>query len=302
MSIIDYNLRPNSKLQIMMRVLIIFVFFVSILPFDKPDVIAQEPDKPHTVYLPVVSKNYEEWLDLFNQYRVAAGLNPVTSNADYNYGLRLHTTYMLLNPLSDMHVEDPNKPGYTLLGAEAGRQSNMISLLGATYLTTKQSIDLWMATPKHRYNMLHPDITESGFSLSCDSTNCFSGLNVLGSLPLSYQYSNKNVIYPAENQTGIPPTKYPITWSFYMAWTSKSQDSNEVQLIENLTQIIDSNKKSVPFDFFEPDNSNGSYDTYNQVVIIPKENLLPNHRYKVEMTTSINQEVLTRIWYFTTSP
>lgn len=60
-------------------------------------VLAQSPDN-HTVYLPLVSKNYQEWLDIFNQYRKAAGLNPVVANDSMNYGLSLHNRYLLACP------------------------------------------------------------------------------------------------------------------------------------------------------------------------------------------------------------
>src|SRR5690606_28813901 len=98
---------------------------------------------------------YQEWLDIFNQYRKAAGLNPVEAIDSMNYGLSLHTKYLLLNPnQADWHTEYSDKPGYTAEGKLAASQSNMLWSNSPTY-TVKQAIDLWMATERHRYHMLN---------------------------------------------------------------------------------------------------------------------------------------------------
>ena len=151
MSVTDISLRPKSILTIMMRVLIIFVLFVSIMPINKPDVNAQEPDKPQIVYLPLEFKNStvscpegpDQWLCLLNYYRITAGLIQIIRNDTYSYGLSLHTNYLLLNPTSNLHIEDPNLPGYTNEGAYAGVNSNMARLPGKG-LTVEDSINLWL--------------------------------------------------------------------------------------------------------------------------------------------------------------
>ena len=309
MRIIGQLINPNQKFKIMMSALIIFVFFIGILPIDKPDVIAQEPDKSQFVYLPLVSKNSltscsegsDQWLCLLNFYRATTGVNPVVQNNTYNSTMAFHTNYMLLNPTQDnMHTEYVEKPGYTVAGKEAAGQSNMIKLIGDTYLTTKQSIDLWMATPNHRYNMLHPDLTQSGFSLQCDTKNCFSGLNILGSLPASYKIREINLVYPADKQQGIPTSRYPITWGFYMPWSSTTSDKDEVRFIS--ATIKDKNNRSISYTKQEPNHTDGSWAYNNQVVITPGEDLLPEQTYWVEMAVSFQGKPYSRSWSFTTAP
>lgn len=309
MSIIDHILRQKSILKIMMRVLIIFVFFVSLFPLDKLDVIAQEPDKSQVIFLPLVFKNSltscsegpDQWLCLLNFYRATAGVNPVTQNSTYNSTIALHTNYMLLNPTQDnIHTEYVGKPGYTDEGKEAAGQSNMIKLIGATYLTSKQSIELWLATPNHRYHMLHPDLDQSGFDLSCDSKNCFSGLNILGSLPPSYQIQMVNLVYPADKQQGIPVNRFPITWGFYMPWTGDETDYDEVKYVS--AKFIGQDNKSISFLVSEPNRSDGKWTYNNQVVLTPNSDLLPGKIYIVEMTVSYQGRNYFKSWSFTTAP
>jgi hypothetical protein len=293
----------------MLRLLIIFVIFIGILPIDKPDVIAQESDKSQLVYLPLVFKNSlmscsegpDQWLCLLNFYRATAGVNPVIQNSTYNSTIGLHTNYMLLNPTQEnMHTEYVGNPGFSEAGKEAAGQSNMIKLIGATYLTQEQSIDLWMATPNHRYNMLHPDLDQSGFDLSCDSTNCFSGLNILGSLPPSYQIQNVNLVYPADKQQGIPANRFPITWGFYMPWTSATNDSDEVRFLS--ATVKDENNNSIAYTKTEPNHSDGVWEYKNQVVITPTVGFLPDQTYQVEMTVLFQGRNYSKSWSFTTAP
>ena len=296
MSIIDNIIRPNSKLQIMMRVLIIFVFFVSILPFDKPDVIAQEPDKQQIVFLPLVFKNSltscpegpDQWMCLFNTYRVTAGLNPVSHNTDLSYGLDLHTNYLIKCPKQaevSMHEETVCE-GWTALGRSAGAESNMVWNPGPNY-SVKQSVDIWIQFARHRYGMLHPDLIQSGFDLSCNSSYCAAGLNVLAGLQPSK--SIRHVIYPAENQINFPKSGFPITWGFY---TSESIGTISVEKIT----LVDQSGNQVQ----------GSTTVYNdyvkEVVFSPNNSLLPNHTYRVEMKIKINANPDSRTWSFTTAP
>lgn len=173
--------------KIINSVLISSVLLSFVVVGWRSNVLAQSPD--HTVYLPLVSKNYQEWLDIFNQYRKAAGLNPAVANDSMNYGLGLHIKYLLACPqqkddkVYGMHGENvcSNIKEATIEGKNAGSQSNMVWSNSPTY-TAKQAIDLWMASADHREHMLNPDLVESGFSLVCDGINCFAGLNVLGGI------------------------------------------------------------------------------------------------------------------------
>lgn len=175
----------TKSLQVIFRKIIYTILVLSLLlsiitTASSRTVLAQQSQ--YVVYLPLVSKNNLEWLNVFNQYRKAAGLNPVVANDSMTYGLSLHVKYMLLNPdQDDWHTEYPGRPGYTSAGELAANQSNMLWTNNLKY-TEKQSIDLWMGSPGHRALMLNPDLVESGFYLECNAIHCFAGLNVLGGI------------------------------------------------------------------------------------------------------------------------
>jgi hypothetical protein len=250
----------------------------------KSTVIAQSPDN-HTVYLPLVSKNYQEWLDIFNQYRKAAGLNPVVANDSMNYGLSLHTKYMLLNPnQDDWHTEYSDKPGYTAEGKLAASQSNMLWTNDLKY-TDKKAIDLWMKTERHRYHMLNPYLKQSGFSLSCDGKNCFAGLNIYGGI--ENVGGIVNVVYPAENQINFPRSGFPITWGFYPYNLINTFASPSVTLYDSSNKPV-SGKISLHSDHVK------------EVVFIPDGELLANHKYKIVMSIKVDNATVTKTWYFTT--
>jgi hypothetical protein len=264
----------------------------------------------HKVYLPLVmtggvpSDNQlcpagdQQWLCLLNQYRDAAAQPDVLVNANYADSLDLHTRYLLLNPgQTDLHAEYPSNPGYTPQGKEAGGQSNM-SWKGSVDFTTTETMALWMGVATHRYNMLHPNLSASGYDLSCDGRNCAAGLNILGSLPLSYNISDTDVIYPGENQRGIPAVAFPVTWAFYMPWYGTESDADEVDLISG--EIYDQQNQKIGITRWEPNHTDGRWDYKNQVVLTPVEPLLSGQTYRVEITVRFRGETLQRNWSFST--
>lgn len=171
-----------------LRIVIVLLAISAFLPFLSITAKAQIKGD-YKVYLPLVSKNYQEWLEVLNQYRRENGFNPVTASDRMSYGLSLHMKYLLACPqqkddkVYGMHGENvcSTIKEATPEGASAASQSN---LLWSTDLkiTQKHAIEVWMASADHRVHMLNPDLVESGFSLMCDAKNCFAGLNVLGGI------------------------------------------------------------------------------------------------------------------------
>ncbi len=298
---------PRNRNFLVIHGLIILLVLAALIPGQNRAVQADPPD--FQVFLPLVMKSdpvicpdgADQWLCLLNYYRQIAGLNPVSPNSNYTSDLSKHITYMLHNPnQEDMHTEYQDKPYYSEAGKTAANQSNMMRLIGATYLTTRQSIDIWMQTPNHRYHMLHPDLSQSGFKLGCDTTNCFSGLNVLGSLPRSYEIHYNNFVYPVNGQQKIPAIKYPISWGFYMPWTGIETDFDEVKFVSG--KITGPNNTNVPFSVSEPVRNDGKWTYHNQVVLTPSNNLLPNTTYTVELEVTYQNKTYSKTWSFTTGP
>ena len=271
--------------------------------------VIQAQSNEFTIYLPVVLHQEatldqtclpgdEQWLCLLDQYRSAAGLGMISHDRAMSTAIDLHTHYMLLNPTQvNFHDEYEDKPGYTPAGQIAGGQSNMAKK-GGTTLSQLESMELWIGYPSHRYHMLHPDLITSGFDLSCDPANCYSGLNIQGNLPPSYQISSANVVYPASGQVDIPATAFPISWSFYMPWTGVENDDQEADLLAG--QLFDQNNQALAVTLSEPNHSDGKWEYRNQLVMTPIQPLLSQHTYRVEMSARFLGQTLTRSYYFST--
>lgn len=295
MRIIDLIIRQRRKIQMMVGSIIIFVLLVSLLPFEKASAIARDQDNPKLIFLPLVFKNSisscpdgpEQWLCLFNQYRVTAGVNPVTHNNIYSDGLDLHTTYLINCPKQaeiDVHGETACD-GWTETGRKAGSESNMVWNPEPNY-TVKQSVDIWIQFARHRYGMLHPDLSQSGFDLSCNSNYCAAGINVLAGLEPK---SIREVVYPAENQIGFPKTEFPITWAFYTTLSVSTINVDSIKLVDKNGNLVQ-----------------GTTTIYNdyvkEVVFTPETSLLPNQNYYIEMKIKIDGNPKFRSWSFTTAP
>lgn len=281
--------RLFSPLRKIINSVLITSFLLSFVVVGlRNSVLAQSPD--YTVYLPLVSKNYQEWLDIFNQYRKVAGLNPVVANDSMNDGLGLHTNYMLLNPTQDdWHTEYEGKPGYTAEGKLAASQSNMLWSNDPKY-TDKQAIDLWMKTERHRYHMLNPYLVQTGFSLDCEvnsnEPNCFAGLNIYGGIDVKGGIID--VVYPAENQSNFPRSGFPITWGYYPYFLINSFGSPSVTLYDSSNNPVGG-------------TVNYHSDHVKEVVFMPNNELLANHRYKIVIQVKVDGVVKSKTWYFTTA-
>lgn len=273
--------------------------FSQILPYQK--VHAQQGGG--NLYLPLVINDYNQplpdqndfWLSFINSQRAAAGLPPLLETSDLNNGIALHVQYMLYNPNQEnVHTEYVGKPGYTEAGRIAAGQSNMVILKGATTLTEKQAIECMLSSPEHRYNLLHPDLKETSFALQCDSSNCFAGLNVLAGLPLSYNITRADFVFPGDGQRDIPTMRYPIIWAFYIPWTHATGDADEVRFVS--ASIIDAQGKKLSFQVKQPSQS--GYDYFNQVVLTPEASFVSGMTYRVDMTVIMQGQRLSKSWSF----
>jgi len=299
---------PRANFKYGYRFLMILSFLILLSwPLQNDPILAQSEQT--LIYLPLIlrqeavsaqncSPGAEQWLCLLNQYRDAAGLAAVSHDAGMSDALNLHTHYMLLNAKQvNFHKEYPDKPGYTILGEIAGGQSNMAGKQGTT-LTQQESMDAWIGYPSHRYHMLHPDLVTSGFALSCDLANCFSGLNIQGNLPPSYQISSANVIYPGDNQTNVPAEIFPISWGFYMPWIGEEGDAQEAVLLSG--KLFDQTNQPIAVMLSEPNHTDGNWEYRNQVVMTPIQPLLRGQTYRVEMSVRFLGQVFNKTWHFST--
>ena len=66
-------------------------------------------------------------------------------------------------------------------------------------------------------------------------------------------------------------------------------------------EIYDSEGNKIPHIVRQPPD-NGKYDYFNQIVLYPDNDLLPNHTYTVFLKVKIRDEQRQKTWSFTTAP
>lgn len=112
-----------------------------------------------------------DWLRYYNQFRTQSGLPQLVENSDWSAGSIAHSQYMILNSLS-IHAQDPNKPGYSPEGDEAGQNGN-IAISGWEGSSELWAIDYWMTAPFHAVPMLNPHLSQTGFGVFRDANSSF---------------------------------------------------------------------------------------------------------------------------------
>lgn len=305
---------PITK-PILFIVLSLLLLITSFQPRQHVSAQTSPDSNGHQVYLPLLTngsnsvkqdvcdQSNEEWLCRLNHYRQRMNLPSISPNNTMSSAVEKHDQYLLVNGdkiqaglITNLHHEDPNNPGYTPEGREAGGQSNVVWYPSTGY-SVEEAIEIWMTFSSHRYGMLHPDLSASGFDLTCNDQYCAASLNVTGSLPASYEFSEANLTYPLDGQTGLDPAAH-ITWAFYRPWLGEKTDANEVYFVSG--SITDQSGNQVAFSVDEPNHTNGVDDYKNQIALMPADNLQNNHTYQVSLTVRYRGQDYIKNWSFTT--
>ena len=111
------------------------------------------------------------WLRYANQFRLQAGLPPVTENADWSEGSANHSLYMVLNS-DTSHSESKNQIGYTESGAAAGQNGN-IAVSGSAGVGYTWPLDYWMSASFHALPLLDPELQMVGYGDFRDASSSF---------------------------------------------------------------------------------------------------------------------------------
>ena len=219
------------------------------------------------------------WLARFNAYRAAAGLPPVVEDPQLTAGAVAHVNYMLQNPDEYKHDETPGAPGFTPAGQQAARDGNLFR--ASPGFTVAAALDGWMASLYHRFGMLNPQLTRSGFALACDTRGCAAALNVLSATDGSPQPAG--VVYPGAGQQGVDTGL--ITWQF---------GSFDPPVEGATAGLRDAHGTAVPITV---DQAAGFW---NVISVKPVQPLAPATTYTVEISATQHGQALHKIWSFRT--
>jgi len=103
-----------------------------------------------------------DWLVAMNNIRTAAGLPAVTESTASSTGARNHSLYVVRNN-NLTHVEDPNAPGFTTDGAQAGQTGDVGAQLGGGPPPLADAVGGFMTGGYHWEPVLNPTLTSVGY-------------------------------------------------------------------------------------------------------------------------------------------
>jgi uncharacterized protein YkwD len=102
-----------------------------------------------------------DWLRRLNEYRVAAGLLPVTEDPAASARAAAHSRYIVMTQQLT-HEEDRNSPFFSEGGDRAGRHGNIFGTTAAQ-ASGADVVDAWWNSPPHAMTMLLPPLGRVGY-------------------------------------------------------------------------------------------------------------------------------------------
>jgi hypothetical protein len=162
----------------------------------------------YTVMLPLITRPLlappEDGLGAVNYYRALAGLPPALEDEAYSQGAWYHARYMVKNDHLG-HGEDPNNRWYTVEGAQAGENSNLMVSTNAG-ATDRYAVEVWVQGPFHLVAVIDPALREIGYGSYRETIGTWrmgavlDVLRGLGSVPATTEFP----IYYPEDSAYLP--------------------------------------------------------------------------------------------------
>ena len=120
---------------------------------------------------PALAQTPPDWLVAINAIRTAAGLQPVTQNMATTLGATHHSLYVVRNNFGanggvNPHIEDPNLPGFTADGAQAGASGDIAFQFGGPPPAFHDALAGWMTAAYHWEGFLDPGLTSVGYGVA----------------------------------------------------------------------------------------------------------------------------------------
>lgn len=201
------------------RLLVFCLTACALLLISTPSqTLSQTP--PPSIYIPIVARPMpENWRDRLNAYRSLAGVPPVQEDSGLSADCKALAKSMAESDKLNPQSGDPYYPGDS--NACIGKSRLWIGRGRDSSNPWQQynSIDFWMSRGDLRVWLLYPTLPKVGFGFESisDLSRSAAALNVVTHFD---EGANDNshtswpVKYPADGQTGVPATKYPITLLF----------------------------------------------------------------------------------------
>ncbi|MDO8470478.1 MAG: hypothetical protein Q7S63_00695 [bacterium] len=135
---------------------------------------------------------------LYNLHRVSVGSAPVPLDEELSRGAYFHVLYMLKNPSTRGHYEDPTLPGYTKEGAIAAQSSS----LSWGEKTAAECVQALISVPYHRLRFLSSEVRS--VQLGFKDSACVFGVESDSQTRSGEPTVSNPIVYPANNQADVP--------------------------------------------------------------------------------------------------
>jgi uncharacterized protein YkwD len=241
-----------------------------------------------------------------NFYRKNAGLPPVTLDVELSKGCKAHCNYLVKNDGKaevqglKAHNEDMALPGSTSAGSKAGRSSDIAWGSGAA-----GSVDAWMASLYHRIPILRPELTKVGAGYMAGTQ--YGNVCVLDVLThLEGDQGPREVLYPADNLTGVPlrfgnETPDPVPAGGKPAGFSITCTGFHESELEAAGATLEKGSSAVACHLSTPQKPAANWPQDNTICLIPKSPLEAGATYKATFTFTKDGTKVTKVVTFTTA-
>ena len=261
-----------------------------------------------------------QWLMVTNLYRATSGLAPVTEDPAASAGAVAHSRYLAEN-FQNGHEENSKLPFATKSGAKAGLSGNVSS--GDD--NEREAVEGWMTAPFHALGILDPTAVKFGFGGWIAPPQEDGGFDrPYATMPLFFanyrpaaKATKRVVVWPGDG-SGVPLVRYS-GGEFPDPMSSCPSFDPDVAGLPIVVRFPTRRKlvRRVVLDVTDPASPNElatcafdastytstqpqeqAYVRYflegNQAVIIPREILVPGHRYQVTIVDSTKAETVSR--------
>ncbi len=240
-------------------------------------------------------------LQRLNAYRAAAGLPAVTLDPWLSRGCQAHAEYLVRNmPVitakkRSTNDEDPELPGFSPEGRQAGQQSNVLSRAPEPVAQVDDSIGTFL----RRIYLLDPQLRRIGIGCAHDVGRGWQCVvDAVGG-----RGSDRIVLFPVPDQEGVPcagveraPGQtavlgYPISVTF----------PNQVKLLGGKGTLTDADGRTIESILSNPEQPlDPAQPPHNTVCLYPRAPLRPGQTYHVTLSAVVNGQQWRQTWQFTT--
>ena len=248
-------------------------------------------------------------LSQINTYRLAAGVAPAQLNQALLTAAEGHVAYYDLNEgdpaLAGMglHQQQPGAPGFTGASfddrARAAGYSGTAVTENAGFGGLEFAIEWAINTVNHRLPLIHPSALDMGFAESSES-----GFNIVDvGMTLEAVTIPLPSVYPADGATAVPRS-----WGRRRNAEPGSRHSPDRSAIRSLLPSpFRSTVEWTSFQLAGPNNqplaiSSPIKSWMNAAAVIPHQPLKPETTYTATVTATVDGDLVTKTWRFTTAP